>query len=123
VEALVERVLPGHEVLAHLRASKSPRPGSLVRFGRAFDAEVLGRGGPDGSLFHLRFPADPLVLLERHGHVPLPPYITHADTPTTNSATRPCSPPARRRGRAHRGAALRRTVLAALQPAACSARA
>jgi S-adenosylmethionine:tRNA ribosyltransferase-isomerase len=80
VEALVERVLPGHEVLAHLRASKSPKPGTVVRFAEAFDAEVLGRGGPDGGLFHLRFPDDPLGLLERHGHVPLPPYITHADT-------------------------------------------
>jgi len=85
VEALVERVLPGHEVLAHLRASKSPKPGSRVRFvdasqAQTFDAEVLGRGGPDGALFHLRFPADPFALLERHGHVPLPPYITHADT-------------------------------------------
>jgi S-adenosylmethionine:tRNA ribosyltransferase-isomerase len=80
VEALVERVLPGHEVLAHVRASKSPRAGSLLRFADAFDAEVLGREGPDGSLFRLRFPADPLVLLERHGHVPLPPYIEHADT-------------------------------------------
>ena len=80
VEALVERVLPGHEVLAHLRASKSPRAGSTVRFADAFDAEVLGRGGPQESLFHLRFPADPLALLAQHGHVPLPPYITHADT-------------------------------------------
>jgi S-adenosylmethionine:tRNA ribosyltransferase-isomerase len=80
VEALVERVLPGHEVLAHLRASKSPRPGGQVRFANAFDAEVLGRAGPDGALFHLRFPADPLTLLERHGHVPLPPYIEHVDT-------------------------------------------
>jgi S-adenosylmethionine:tRNA ribosyltransferase-isomerase len=80
VEALVERVLPGHEVLMHLRASKSPKPGSRVRFADAFDAEVIGRGGPDGSLFQLRFPSDPLALLERHGHVPLPPYITHADT-------------------------------------------
>jgi S-adenosylmethionine:tRNA ribosyltransferase-isomerase len=79
VEALVERVLPGHEVLAHLRASKSPRPGTVVRFAGAFDAEVLGRGGPDGSLFHLRLPGEPLALLEAHGHVPLPPYITHAD--------------------------------------------
>ena len=79
VEALVERVLPGHEVLAHLRASKSPRPGSTVCFAEAFDAEVLGRSGSDGALFHLRFPADPLALLEAHGHVPLPPYITHAD--------------------------------------------
>ena len=80
VEALVERVLPGFEVWAHLRASKSPRPGSVVRFGDAFDAEVLGRAGPEGALFHLRFPQDPLTLLERHGHVPLPPYITHDDT-------------------------------------------
>ncbi len=79
VEALVERVLPGHEVLAHLRASKSPKAGSSVRFAGAFDAEVLGRGGPDGSLFHLRFPTEPLALLQAHGHVPLPPYIQHAD--------------------------------------------
>ena len=80
VEALVERVLPNFEVLMHLRASKSPKPGSVVRFADAFDAEVLGRAGPQDALFRLRFPADPFALLERHGHVPLPPYITHADT-------------------------------------------
>ncbi len=80
VEALVERVLPGHEVLMHLRASKSPKAGGRVRFADAFDAEVLGRAGPQESLFHLRFPSDPFALLEAHGHVPLPPYITHADT-------------------------------------------
>ena len=84
VEALVERVLPGHEVLMHLRASKSPKPGSRLRFvsgdgASHFDAEMLGRSGPEDSLFHLRFPDDPFALLERHGHVPLPPYITHAD--------------------------------------------
>jgi S-adenosylmethionine:tRNA ribosyltransferase-isomerase len=81
VEILVERVLPGtHEVHAHLRASKSPKAGARLRLADAFDAEVLGRTGPDDALFHLRFDADPLTLLERHGHVPLPPYITHADT-------------------------------------------
>ena len=86
VEALVERILPGaeqgvFEVWAHLRASKSPKAGSRVRFADAFDAEVLGRAGPEDALFHLRLPADPLALLARHGHVPLPPYITHADAP------------------------------------------
>jgi S-adenosylmethionine:tRNA ribosyltransferase-isomerase len=81
VQALVERVLPGREVLAHLRASKSPKAGSRLRFADAFDAEVLGRAGPDDALFHLRFPADPLALLQAHGHVPLPPYITHEDAP------------------------------------------
>ncbi|HWH81470.1 MAG TPA: tRNA preQ1(34) S-adenosylmethionine ribosyltransferase-isomerase QueA, partial [Burkholderiaceae bacterium] len=80
VEALVERVLGGDEVLAHLRASKTPKAGSTIRFADAFDAEVLGRGGPGDALFRLRFPAAPLALLERHGHVPLPPYITHADS-------------------------------------------
>jgi S-adenosylmethionine:tRNA ribosyltransferase-isomerase len=81
VELLVERVLAGsNEVWAHLRASKSPRPGSVLRLAGAFDAQVLGRCGPDDALFHLRLPGDPLALLEQHGHVPLPPYITHADT-------------------------------------------
>ncbi len=80
VEALIERLLPGtHEVWAHVRASKSPKPGSTVRFADAFDAEVLGRCGPENGLFHLRFPADPLALLNAHGHVPLPPYIAHED--------------------------------------------
>jgi S-adenosylmethionine:tRNA ribosyltransferase-isomerase len=89
VEALVERILPGvqggpaTEVLAHIRASKSPKPGSWIRLGldrgAGFAAEVLGRGGPDGSLFHLRLGGDAFALLEAHGHVPLPPYITHAD--------------------------------------------
>jgi len=80
VEALVERVLPGtQEVWAHVRASKSPKPGALLRFAGAFDAEVLGRCGPDGGMFHLRFAGEPFTLLDAHGHVPLPPYITHAD--------------------------------------------
>ncbi|HMZ01547.1 MAG TPA: S-adenosylmethionine:tRNA ribosyltransferase-isomerase, partial [Burkholderiaceae bacterium] len=90
VEALVERVLPAadpagaQEVWAHLRASKSPRAGQAVHFrndaGESFRAEVLGRCGPENGLFHLRFPSDAFALLERFGHVPLPPYITHADT-------------------------------------------
>jgi S-adenosylmethionine:tRNA ribosyltransferase-isomerase len=88
VEALVERVLPAaadsqaaqHEVLAHLRASKSPRAGTLIAFGGgAFEAEVLGRAGPDDELYRLRFPTDPFALLEAHGRVPLPPYIRHVD--------------------------------------------
>ena len=79
VELLVERVLTGNEVWAQLRASKAPRPGTWLRLADAFDAEVLGRGGADGSLYRLRFPAEPLALLDAHGHVPLPPYIRHAD--------------------------------------------
>jgi len=70
-------------VLAQVRASKTPRAGTRLRLADAFEAEVLGRGGAPGSpgaaLFRLRFPEEPHALLERHGHVPLPPYIAHAD--------------------------------------------
>ena len=80
VEILVERLLSDHQVLAHLKASKPARPGSRIAVAdHAFEAEVLGRAGPQDSLFRLQLPSDPLALLDAHGHVPLPPYITHAD--------------------------------------------
>jgi S-adenosylmethionine:tRNA ribosyltransferase-isomerase len=79
VEVLVERVLPGsNDVWAHIRASKSPQAGHVLHLAGHFDAQVMGRCGPGDELFHLRFPSDPLTLLDRYGHVPLPPYIQHA---------------------------------------------
>ncbi len=86
VEILVERIVAPNEVWAHLRASKSPRAGARLRINDvlgadAFDAEVVSRCGPQASMFHLRFDGDVLALLDAHGHVPLPPYITHADGP------------------------------------------
>jgi len=91
VELLVERVLGGNQVAAHLRVSKKPEVGSSIQLVTApgsddhFSATLLGRW-PDaqGALF--RFVLcndagdDPHTLLARHGHVPLPPYITHADS-------------------------------------------
>ena len=80
VEVLVERIVGnGQEALVHLRASKSPPPGTAIHFDGGVRADVLGRGGPGDALFLLRFGQDVLGVLEAHGHVPLPPYITHAD--------------------------------------------
>ena len=85
LELLVERVLPGHEVVAHMKVSKKPLPGARLYMAGGsrggFEAQLLGRW-PDaqGALFHLRFSDDPYRLMEQHGRVPLPPYITHADT-------------------------------------------
>ena len=80
VELLVERVESEGEVIAHMRVSKKPAPGTVLRMQGGFEAEVLGRW-PDaqGALFQLRFSGDPYTLMEAHGHVPLPPYIRHAD--------------------------------------------
>ena len=82
VEVLVERLLDPTRALAHVRASKSPGAGTVLRLADAFDAEVLGR---EGELFDLRFPAPVLDLLEAHGATPLPPYITHAAEETDDS--------------------------------------
>lgn len=110
LELLVERVLPSHEVVAHMKVSKKPPIGTVLRMGgleksgagdapngpgrtssssppvtpspdEGFTAELLGRW-PDeqGPLFRLRFSDEPLHLMERFGHVPLPPYIAHDDS-------------------------------------------
>jgi S-adenosylmethionine:tRNA ribosyltransferase-isomerase len=80
VEVMVERVLGEHEVLAQVRASKSPKMGSRLLLADNLSVTVLGR---EGEFYRLRFDSteNVIVLLERYGQLPLPPYITHtADT-------------------------------------------
>jgi S-adenosylmethionine:tRNA ribosyltransferase-isomerase len=76
IEALVERIIDDHHVLAHIRASKSPKPGSRLIFANAFEAEVESR---QDDLFLLKINSDrPILdLLDQYGALPLPPYITH----------------------------------------------
>ena len=71
---LIERVLGANEALAQIRASHPPQPGARLRLADAVDVAVVGR---EGDLFRLRFDGEVLEVLERHGQVPLPPYITH----------------------------------------------
>lgn len=79
VEVLVERLLDNNIVLAQVRASKSPQPGSQLRLEEALDVAVLGR---EGEFYRLRFSGDAAELIERHGRLPLPPYIERqADAP------------------------------------------
>jgi len=77
VEVLVERALNQHHALAHVRASRSPKVGSILTLADKIKAEVIGR---DEDLFHLKFHGEKpiLSLLEQYGHLPLPPYITHS---------------------------------------------
>jgi S-adenosylmethionine:tRNA ribosyltransferase-isomerase len=75
VEALVERVLDHRTVLAQVRASKSPKPGSTIRLADAFDVTVGERAG---EFFTLQFEGDVFELIEAHGTLPLPPYIDHS---------------------------------------------
>jgi S-adenosylmethionine:tRNA ribosyltransferase-isomerase len=85
IEALVERVLDRHFALAHVRASKAPKPGTKLIFAGKWQAQMVERRG---DLFLLRFSGEESVLdiLDAAGLLPLPPYITH--TPDDEDAKR-----------------------------------
>ena len=78
VEILIERVLDEHRAIAHVRAGKSPKAGTLIELDNALTCTVTGR---DHDLFNLHFETQQslLEILAQIGHMPLPPYITRAD--------------------------------------------
>lgn len=74
IEVLIERVTGMRTALVQIRASKSPAPGTTLRLADAFDVTVGERAEP---FYTLHFPGPCLDLIERHGRLPLPPYIGH----------------------------------------------
>jgi len=78
VEVLIERIQDDYRAIAHVKASKTPKPGSLISFEQGFQCEVLGRAG---DLFQVRFLGDLGIaqILAQIGHIPLPPYIARQD--------------------------------------------
>ncbi len=78
LEVLVERMIDEHSVLAHVRASKSPKPGSQIILDGGVNVTMVAR---HDALFELRFddPRNVIEILEAVGHMPLPPYIDRPD--------------------------------------------
>lgn len=77
VEVMVERVIDNHRLLAQIRASRSPKPGSRLHIAGAFEAEVIERQD-DLFLLEVLSPTPAIELIDRYGNLPLPPYISHA---------------------------------------------
>ena len=77
VEILIERILDDHHAIAHVKASKSSKQGTLIKLDQGYHCVVQGRAD---DLFELEFAdVNLLWLLEQIGHIPLPPYITRKD--------------------------------------------
>ena len=82
VELLIERVLDETTILTHIRSSRSPKEGTKLLIEDSFEVEVIGR---DDALFIVKIQKDnsdsksALELIEAHGHMPLPPYISRED--------------------------------------------
>jgi S-adenosylmethionine:tRNA ribosyltransferase-isomerase len=77
IELLLERILPGARALVQLRDSKAVRVGMRLRSAGG-ELAVLAR---HGELWELQLPDEPLAFFERHGSVPLPPYIRRDAAP------------------------------------------
>ncbi|GAC34272.1 tRNA preQ1(34) S-adenosylmethionine ribosyltransferase-isomerase QueA [Paraglaciecola polaris] len=78
VEVLIERIIDDHHVLAHVRASKSPKEGTRLLLESSVQMEMVGR---QDALFELKLlNSEPILeVLEQYGHMPLPPYIDRPD--------------------------------------------
>ncbi|MDP7593739.1 MAG: tRNA preQ1(34) S-adenosylmethionine ribosyltransferase-isomerase QueA [Litorilituus sp.] len=78
IEVLVERLIDKNTVLAHIRASKSPKEGAELLLEGVAKATMVAR---HGALFELKFDGEKSVLsiLDEIGHMPLPPYIDRPD--------------------------------------------
>lgn len=84
VEILVERLTGEHSCHAHIRASKTPKPGNIITLADAdksqrYTVTVKGR---EGELFVLETESETSMaeIMENIGHMPLPPYIDRNDT-------------------------------------------
>lgn len=100
VEILIERLISEHQCLAHVKASKTPKAGSVITLTRHRNEEsdnpVDGSTnykvtveGRSGDLFILNSQSDITAsqhnmaeIMESIGHMPLPPYISRTDSDT-----------------------------------------
>ena len=80
IEVMIERIVDARHAVAQIRASKSPKPGSRITLEEAITLTVTGRSGEQNEFFALELAGDGdlWTLLEQHGRLPLPPYITHS---------------------------------------------
>jgi len=77
VEILLERIVEPGRAMAHIRASKSPKVGGQIIVGDGYKVEVVGRVD---TLFELvSLDVDFIDLMQKEGHMPLPPYISRTD--------------------------------------------
>ena len=79
VEVMVERILGDHCVLASIRASHAPKLDSQLILAGTIPATVIER---KQEFYTLRFEHEKTVaeLLDCHGQLPLPPYISRPAT-------------------------------------------
>ena len=74
VEIMIERILDNHHALAHLKTSKKIFDGTIFEVNEDVSVKVVRK---EKDLFYIEFSSNlsSYDILEKHGHIPLPPYI------------------------------------------------
>ena len=78
VEVLVERLINDHEALVMIKSSRSPKIGSYIVLENKSCFKICGKN--DG-IYKVNFESDSILnILNKIGHIPLPPYINRDDS-------------------------------------------
>ena len=80
VEIFLTRQIVGNTWEALVRPGKKLRTGEQIVISEELSVEILGRGEFGERTVRLQAPGDLFEVLEKVGHVPLPPYIRRPDT-------------------------------------------
>ncbi|MDH4407118.1 MAG: S-adenosylmethionine:tRNA ribosyltransferase-isomerase [Pseudomonadota bacterium] len=74
VEIMIERILNNHHALAHLKTSKKIFDGTIFEVNEDVSVKVVRK---ENDLFYIEFDSNlsSYDILEKYGHIPLPPYI------------------------------------------------
>ena len=74
VEIMIERILDNHHALAHLKTSKKIFDGTIFEVNEDVSVKVVRK---ENDLFYIEFDSNlsSYDILEKYGHIPLPPYI------------------------------------------------
>ncbi len=75
VEVMLERIMEENKALVQIGSGNSPKIGTKLIL-EDYEVECIDR---QGSFFILQFNEAPLVVFNKIGHVPLPPYIKRSD--------------------------------------------
>lgn len=76
VELLLERLCDADSFWAHIKASRAPKPGTVIQCEKSWALEITAR---EEDLFHCKANGDVDKMLHEIGHIPLPPYINRSD--------------------------------------------
>ncbi len=81
LEVLITKILSNYQAEAMIKSSKGLKTNNKIIINDKYCAKVLAK---KDAVYQLEFNADILEIIDKVGHIPLPPYIKRADNDNDN---------------------------------------